>query len=525
MRCARCSSTALRASRAYAPHAIAIVAATATLLVGTIAGAWIAGGSDSYCYVEQAERWASGDILTPQALDFIPPWADRWLPLAPTGFVPSRTVAGAIAPICPSGLALTMTPFRWIGGRTAVFLVVPLLGAVLVWATFLLGARLKGSWTGALAAVLTAASPIVLFQVVQPMSDAPAAAWTTLATWLVLRGGSRGLVFAGLSTAAAVLTRPVLAPVAVVLFVAVLLRPGGASVRARARDAMCFGVGGLPGALALALIQQALYGSPFSSGYGSTDALFALARVAPNARRYAQWALETQTPLVLLAPAALLVRRVRWEGSVLLAASAAVVAAYLPYVTFDDWSYLRFLLPAIPLVLVLVSSVVVSLAMRLPWRWPAIAVAAVGLLVSWQYVHTARTRYAFDLRTSEAKFRIAGEYIRRTLPPRAVVLTVWHSGSVRYYGERLSIAWDGFPPQDLEPTLGALERAGRTPYLLFETFEEARFRERFAGVTALAALDWPPTAVIGRDVRLFNPADRDVYAAGGRVTTTRVPAR
>ena len=92
---------------------------------------------------------------------------------------------------------------------------------------------------------------------------------------------------------------------------------------------------------------------------------------------------------------------------------------------------------------------------------------------------------------------------------------------MRYYGDRLSIAWDGFRPEDLEPTLAVLQRAGRRPYLLFETFEEPRFRDRFAGVTPLAALDWPPIAVIGRDVRLFDPADRDVYAAGGRPALER----
>lgn len=89
---------------------LALAAAVATLVVSLVSGTWVAGGSDSYCYVEQAERWASGAMLAPQALDFTPPWADRWLPLAPTGFVPSPTVAGALAPICPSGLALTMAP-------------------------------------------------------------------------------------------------------------------------------------------------------------------------------------------------------------------------------------------------------------------------------------------------------------------------------------------------------------------------------------------------------------------------------
>jgi hypothetical protein len=149
----------------------------------------------------------------------------------------------------------------------------------------------------------------------------------------------------------------------------------------------------------------------------------------------------------------------------------------------------------------------------------------VGLLVSTIGVWTAKTRYAFDLRTSEARFRITGDYIRRALPPRAVVLTIWHGGSVRYYGDRLSIAWDGFPPQDLERTLEVLAQSGHPPYILLEASEAPRFTDRFLGATAIGALDWPPAAVIGRDVRLYSAADRATYFAGGRVTTTRLQGR
>jgi hypothetical protein len=506
------------------PAAIALTAAIAALIVGLVWGTWTAGGSDSYCYVEQAERWAAGAILAPQAIDFTPPWADRWLPLAPTGFVPSPTVSGALAPICPSGLALTMAPFRWAGGRSAVFLVVPLLGALLVWATFLLGRRVSDAATGALAAVWIATSPIVLFQIVQPMSDVPAAAWSTLATWLVVRGGRRGLALAGLAAGAAVLTRPVLAPLAVALMAAVLTRPG-LSGRERWQQAVSFCLGGAPGAVALASIQWALYGSPLSSGYGSADALFALAHVRTNAGLYAGWAVATQTPLLLLAPFALLERRTRWASAVLLAGAGAVVAAYLPYVTFDDWSYLRFLLPALPLVLVPASRALVIGLMRLPPRAAAAAIAAAGVCLAAYGVQTARTRFAFDLRTSEAKFRIAGDVVRTSLPPRAVVLTIWHGGSVRYYGERLSIAWDGFPPQDFDATVRTLEAAGRPVYFLLEDSEEPRFRERLGGVTPLAALDWPPVAIIGRGVKIYRAADRSAYFAGGDVRTQRVAIR
>jgi asparagine N-glycosylation enzyme membrane subunit Stt3 len=515
----------------------AALAALSVLVVGVVWGAWIAGGSDSYCYVEQAERWASGTMLAPQPVGFEPPWRDPWLPLAPTGFVPSPTVPGALAPICPSGLSLTMAAVRVVGGRDAVFLVVPVLGAAAVWLMFLLGSRVAGPAAGALAAVLFAASPIFLFQVVQPMSDVPATAWWLLAVWLVVshgqlscgegvgvrgRAGVSRLLLAGLATAAAVLTRPVLSPLAGVLLAALIVGPDGAPLRERLKRGVCFSLGAAPGAIALAMIQAALYGSPFSSGYGAPSDLFSVAFVGPNLARYARWALETQTPFLLLAIGAFWLPGRRWAATVLLAAIGCVTASYLPYTVFDDWSYLRFLLPAVAFTLVLAAAVATSLATRLPRPWPVVVVVLLATGLGAWYVRTAHQRYVFALRTSEAKFKLAGEYVARALPRSAVVFAIWHSGSVRYYGHRLTIVWDGFPSNELDRTRTFLAQHGRQTYLLLEASEEARFRSRFAGVSDVAALDWPPTAVIGRDLRLYRLADRQAYFEGRGVATTNV---
>jgi hypothetical protein len=101
-------------------------------------------------------------------------------------------------------------------------------------------------------------------------------------------------------------------------------------------------------------------------------------------------------------------------------------------------------------------------------------------------------------------------------------MTVWHSGSVRYYGHRLTVAWDGFPPQDLDRTVTFFEQHGYTPYFLLEASEEPTFRARFARASALAALDWPPVAAIRRDVRIFRAGDRRVYFDGGSIRTDHV---
>ena len=237
------------------------------------------------------------------------------------------------------------------------------------------------------------------------------------------------------------------------------------------------------------------------------------------------WTLSTETAFVLLAAGAIWLRERRWAAWTLMAAVVCTVASYLPYVVFADWSYLRFLLPALPLVLVLAASVFARLCALLPRPWPATALVVVGLGLAAFFVRTADVRYVFELQRSEAKFRFAGDYVRNRLPAGAVVFTIWHSGSVRYYGERMSVVWDALPAADLDAIVAFFEARGRPAYFLFEVRELARFQQRFEGASRFATLDWPPAAVLGREVRLYRASDRQAYYDGHRITVDRPPVR
>lgn len=69
--------------------------------------------------------------------------------------------------------------------------------------------------------------------------------------------------------------------------------------RARLLDGAAYAAAVAPGCIAVALIQYAFYGSPFSSGYGDLGALFAVEHVGPNTSRYARWLLDSHTPVIL----------------------------------------------------------------------------------------------------------------------------------------------------------------------------------------------------------------------------------
>jgi hypothetical protein len=502
-------------------HLAARSAAAAAGCVLVFSIAWrsaVAGGSDSACYVLQAEAFAHGRATLANPVARVLPDAPGAV-FAPTGFVPSRAAPAEAVPICGPGLALAMAG-AFLIHRDAVFLIVPVTAALLVWLTFVFGRRVDGQVTGACAAVLLACSPIFLYQSVQPMSDVPAAALWLAA--LVLASGRRPMA-AGLCASLTVLVRANLALVVVPLFF--LLPDRRAWVR--------FAVATAPGLAIMIGLNLARYGAPLASGYGDTGVLFSLAHLAPNAARYPRWLLETETPFVLLAVAApWWVARHRDRAplaAVSLASAALIGATYLAYTVFEDWWYIRFLLPALPVVLVFSVAVALDGISRLVpagGRSRAVRTAvAVGLcaaLGGW-YLHVARDRHVLDLQALESRFAIAGRYAGRALPPSAVVLAVQESASVRFHGGRDTIAWDGIAPDALDRTIETLRAAGRLPSIALEDQEEPRFRARFAG-QRFGGLDWPPHAEINAPVRvrLYDTSDLERYRGGEAIATAHV---
>jgi hypothetical protein len=516
---------------------IGLLPAVLAFAIGAWWNTFAAGGSDSHCYLGQARLFAQGRTSLREPLSLDAPWPDADLTFAPAGFIPSPVEKGSSAPICSAGLSIAMAPLLFleplskIWSERIAFLIVPVLGALAVWLTFVIGRRLGGPLVGVLSASLLVCDPIFLYQIVQPMSDVPAAAlW--LAVVAVVTGRSpRRALSGGLVASMAIMTRPNLAPLAAVvaLYVAASAYQEEGGPRAAFEQTVAFGVGMVPGAIAVAGFQHGMYGSPFKSGYGDVAGLFAIAHIVPNLRRYLGWLLEVHGPLLglgLLAPFVLRTSNDRRDAStaiLLLALAATTLACYLPYLVFDRWWYIRFLLPAVPLLIVLTVLVFHRALALMPGvdrvRAPVLVLGVALLGVSW--VKAADDRLAFTLWQLERHFVDAGHYAAR-LPKNAVVLTVKDSGSVRFYAMHPTVAWDVLEPDRLDSALETLRQKGRKPYILIEADEEEPFKARFAGRSALASLDWPPVAQIGTSIRVYDPDDRRRYLAGDRVASERL---
>lgn len=506
-------------------HAGAVAACLAVLafVIAIRFSAFEAVAADQYGYISQAELWVRGNLIVHEPLAAAAPWPEPARALAPLGYRPGQQPA-TIVPTYPPGLPLKMAGLMMLVGPLGAYLAVPLMGTVAIGAAFLLGTRMAGATCGLMSATLLLTSPIFLFQLKEPMSDVPVTAWWLVALVLltVSRSNAATALAAGLAGSAAILTRPNLVPLAVPLGMFVLLhaRPHW---RRGLGHASLFAAGLVPGCVAVGLFNQVLYGSPLASGYGSMTVLFEAQYFGENLARYPRWLIETETPFVLLAlvaPALIRgeTRRVAW---LFLAAAGTLYACYAFYVPFDNWTFLRFLLPAIALLLILSSVGVLVLSARLQSEYSRWVVAALFcLLLAWRW-DTADMK---PLRADERRFAVVGAFVREELPSNAIIVAIIHSGSVRHYSSRRTLRWDLLGPEWLDPALAFLRTAGYRPYLLIEDWEQAQYLERFTGHSKIGALDWPPLARYTGGVRaeIFDPEDRDRFLAGERITTRTI---
>jgi 4-amino-4-deoxy-L-arabinose transferase-like glycosyltransferase len=480
---------------------VALALALLTVLLGVRFGTFAASGADSYGYVSQADLWLRRTLIIDEPLADQAPWRNANWTLTPFGYRPGD-VRGTMVPTYSPGLPMVMAAFKLVGGPDAVFYAVPLLGGLAVWLTFLIGARLGGSLAGLIAATALLVSPPFLFQLMWPMSDVPAMAWWLLSVVLATRGTRASAIGAGAAAAAAIITRPNLAVLALPILAFLMSRQP--TWRKRWWNGCAFIAGVLPGPMAVAAINQHLYGSALSSGYGTFSTIYAGRHVAPNLVNYTTWLLQTQ-PFLLLGLAAPFLLRRRGDASarpiarLALAFSGAVLLSYLWYTPFDHWTYLRFLLPAFPPMLALAAAAFTLLAPRSERRRMFACAALIVVLATWG---PWMGRAAFHVRAEESRYPAAGRFAT-ALPGNAVILANQHSGSLRYYANRITMRFEWLDPDMYGAALDHLRGLGRPVYVVLDDWERDVFRARYSTSADVSWLDEPPLLLAARRVYFY----------------------
>lgn len=476
--------------------AIALLA----MWLGATSNAGIAGGADSYGYISQASLWRAGQLAQEQTWIADAPWPDAVWTASPLGYRPA--LAGtAIVPTYPPGTPLLMAASRSMLGACGARLLIPLAGGALVLLIFALGRRVASDGVAIVAAWLFATSPVFLYMLANPMSDVPAAAAWAAAVLGAMGRSFRAVIAGGFAAAVAIAVRPNLAHLALWIVLWLLFADRQHPRAIRVRRALIFGALSAAGVTLIALVNQKLYGSPWRSGYGDLSYLFALSNGPKSFVRFLTWIVQTQTVLALVGAlwfvAATIRRRpeaaaARPPRGLLVAIFAATLISYIFYRPFEEWSYLRFLLPGLPLVAIGTAELFPITPGRIrPWA-SALVVVALGI----NGLSQARLNGAFDLWRAESRYVETGQLIKRFTSANAVVLSMQHSGSIRFYGERPSLRYDMLQTQWLDRAVDWLNGHGSHVYLALEDWERPRFEERFSN-EARGRLDrWQQVATL-----------------------------
>ena len=294
-------------------------------------------------------------------------------------------------------------------------------------------------------------------------------------------------------------------PLAGVLGVWLLLDLGGGAriaLRTRVTRLGLYTVCVASASVAIAMLFKYWYGSPLQSGYGGLDVLFAWSNVVPNLRKYLGWLVETQTIFALAGLLAVLVPLPRlWPGTpdrrvfVVIGLFVAVLwAEYCIYLGFDAWWFLRFLLPAWPFMMLGLAALLLAVARRGAFGF--VVVTWLVVVLGAYTFDIGQARGAFTLRQSDRQYVAAAQLTRSMTPENSVVFTLLHSGSVRYYGGRMTMRFDLLDKEWLDRAVAWLAERGIASYVLLDGPEVDDFRARFASQQLVRRIDDPAVFTI-----------------------------
>lgn len=434
------------------------------------------GGADSYGYVSASRLIASGHLVQASPIADWLSAANRLAVASPLGWAPAPDASG-IVPTYPIGVSSVMALFSLIGGSDAVFLVSPVLGLLTLALVYQLARDWHNSETALFATALVAWNPVFIAYAKQPMSDITATFLMMLSLVLALRRSNATALGAGLAAGAAVITRPV-------LLVAAAIIPAASYRGDHSPRRVVLAAAGLAvGVVSQLAIQNFLFGSPFSTGYGAAAGLFSIAHLGANLKIFFGYGWLVAGPVWL--PGLIIgLFAARPEGrNWPLAIAGAVLLPYLFYLPFDHWETLRFVLPGLVPLTIVAADGLVRIA-----RYPRNATAAAAMLCVFIGIvilpaeRLLRASSAWEISSMEARYPLAGEWVNINTPANSVVMANQHSGSLRWYGKRQTIRWDFVDPAHLTTTVRELQSHGATVYVALEGDEVAMFDQKFKAV-------------------------------------------
>jgi hypothetical protein len=336
-------------------------------------------------------------------------------------------------------------------------------------------------WPSIGGAAILAVNPDFVFQALQPMSDVPATCWSLAGILCARRSraDSRYAVFAGFAFGGAALVRPT----SILLLPALIVFLG---FDLRRLATFCFG--GLPAFAFFIVYNVAAFGAAFRTGYAEAGLVsaFTWSNFPPRFLHYSHWLSATLTIAIPLAWIACLVERniARRDRVALGIWFLAAFVFYCFYGPYDSWTFLRFLLPAMPALILgffLWSQFAADrIAASTPFSAAGLLAMAAAAIVVFE-IRQIRTLHVRDVIAGQSQYPDGCAWATRKLPANAFLVTMQLSGSVRYYTTFPNLRWDGIDPERESLVLGAIDRSHRPVYALLFPFEETEVPKRLPG--------------------------------------------
>jgi hypothetical protein len=454
----------LQFSPEFAPHTLteglyhavvktlfaAALAAYFALLVWN--SSFVVGGADSAGYFSEARLLTEGRLSLPvqpmQRMQLDATWTDAF---PPGGFRPRGR---ELVPTYPIGFPLHIAAASIFGWKIAPFLLMPLAAIGCLILMIAIAKELGLSpWARVAAAAVLAAFPPFLVNAIQPMSDVVSLFWCLLAMWLEMRG-SRAT---GVAFAIAVLVRPTNLLLAPAIFVA------------GRRRWLWIALTALPFGVALLALQYVLYGSAFTTGYGGVSEMLSFAHFPKSFPHFSKWLMLLLTPLAF--PFGLSATR----GHRVLIAGWFVpfLAFYSFYGEHGTWGVLRFLLPAIPALILGAMLWIARLKLA-----HLLAVLMV-IVPAWQ---SYRLRI-FTTKHDEQIYRNTVRWAEPQLPPDSLVISGLLSGAFLYHANRFTVNWPAVDGERFQRMRAYAGVAGLQWYAVISDAEMKRdaFESRYPG--------------------------------------------
>lgn len=479
------ATRAMKVSGFPRPLVCAFIAAIALAYAAFIYlhGSPFAAGSDSSGYLNSARLLARGEFTSPiRTFPTLAPPAWDFFWQEPFGFKADNT-RPRMVPTYPTGLPIhLLLAAPLVGWEKAARLVnvlnVLAAGALL----YALGRQLALSRPWSLVAIAFLwASPIFIFNSLQPLTDALSLTWALAMILMALKSRTRWTwgFAAGAAFGMAVLIRPT----NVVLLVPLLL-----SLAWSWRALLATTLGGLPCAAWLFFYNARTYGSAFTTGYGDMSTAFDQRFLIANLAHFTFW-----VPLLISLPLAIAAACYPWtKRAAPTPRTIATLAAWLGvfvvfYATYfcasETWWYLRFLLPGFPAVIL--AGLLVGQAWRTSPPWLLIALCLAGQVV------LARNLHVTAMRDEERRYVLAARWLNTHVPPGSVIIGSQLSGALHYYSQFTFVRTELLTPAGLATLRSAAGSAAEHPiYTALFRFENSTDAHRRLGGT------WEPVTQI-----------------------------